>query len=148
MKYNYEDVIIDPDDVRVRIGDEYWFGASPYMVMKMANEDAFSGRLEAIFAPNAHPFKKEGDDVCFMCMIKRNVGYKPYDLSNENDRRTLMGKWIIDRRERFSEKQIIGFTTIYKQFKAQTVNINYTAEELFENFTFLDGTPVGKKNED
>ena len=39
-KYTYADVIIDPDDPRVEIGKEYYFGENAGSVISQAKEDS------------------------------------------------------------------------------------------------------------
>lgn len=77
--------------------------------------------------------------------------YVPFDLSKPEDRDALRNSWIKDRRSG-NEWVIAGF---YKEHSVKDAgevwraklpkkNGGYTAEELFERSTFLDGSVVGK----
>ena len=74
----------------------------------------------------------------------------PFDLSKKEDRDALRGKWITS--EDFAEEYLIhNFSRTF----AGTNPIKYVwssncgnGEALFKNYTFLDGSPVGKEVEE
>ena len=56
-EYTYKDVIIDPDDPRVEIGKEYYFGCLPRDVLKKANTNSsLIGELKEIRKEDNFPF--------------------------------------------------------------------------------------------
>ena len=74
--------------------------------------------------------------------IKDESAYIPFDLSDPKDRDFLRGKWI-KRKDNSLEILIDCFG---KVSTAGTWNANNrTSEYLFGEYTFLDGSPVGKK---
>lgn len=73
------------------------------------------------------------------------LNYEPFDFTKEEDRDFLRGKWVkCIEPNVFYEFQITRFV---KEFYGVVVkdDINYTNEDLFYNFTFLDGTTIGKR---
>lgn len=61
-----------------------------------------------------------------------------------DDRGLLMGKWIVDKEDNTYISMIITIDL-------ESISLNYnsfTYEELFDNFTFLDGSPCGKEVEE
>lgn len=76
------------------------------------------------------------------------LNYESFDFTKEEDRDFLRGKWVkCIEPGVFYEFQINRFV---KEFCGIVVkdDINYTSEDLFYNFTFLDGSVIGrKKNE-
>ena len=147
MKYTYKDVIIDPDDPRVEIGKDYFFGDSPAEVLKWANSNHETHRLRMILKEN-YPFSFEG--LRFPCIIrKKEPEYLPFDLSKEEDRNALRGKWVKDKKYG-NEWMVSGFYIDEvggQGWKAKFVrkNAGFTGQGLLEMFTFLDGSPVGKE---
>ena len=74
--------------------------------------------------------------------IEDESAYIPFDLSDPKDRDFLRGKWI-KRKDNSLEILIDCFG---KVSTAGTWNANNrTSEYLFGEYTFLDGSPVGKK---
>ena len=87
----------------------------------------------------------------YFCLEKVEPEYVPFDLSKEEDRNTLRGKWVQDSRHG-NEWMIVGFyldETGGQGYKAKLSrkNAGFTGSELLERFTFLDGTPIGKLKE-
>lgn len=79
----------------------------------------------------------------YFVLEKVEPEYVPFDLSNEEDRAKLRGAWV---REKGGEREL-AVTAIYLDERPPFVELNdngFTAEELFEDFDFLDGTPCGK----
>lgn len=77
--------------------------------------------------------------------------YIPFNLSDPKDRDVLRGKWIKDKR--WGNKWMIsGFyidETGGQGWKAKLTrkNVGFTGQELMERFTFLYGSPIGKKSD-
>ena len=47
-EYTYKDVIIDPDDPRIEIGEEYYFGESPIQALNFANDNGRGAVLSMV----------------------------------------------------------------------------------------------------
>ena len=98
-KYSYKDVIIDPEDPRVEIGAEYWFGMNPKDCIGKANSGKMTGRL-AFMADEDKPFgchTGSAHSLSFPCIIRKKEPekkYVPFDLSKPEVRDSLRGKWI------------------------------------------------------
>ena len=75
--------------------------------------------------------------------------YVPFDLSKEEDRDALRGKWVkLDQDGFFYEFQITEFIRICDEASTYMVRLpngsQKTGEELLLFFVFLDGSRVGK----
>ena len=75
--------------------------------------------------------------------------YIPFDLSREEDRNFLRGKWIISKSEG-REEMITAFHTLDSgKWTADCSNFaNATGEGLLRFYTFLDGSVIGKPAND
>ena len=153
-KYTYADVIIDPEDPRVEIGKEYYFGDNVGKLLWGVRTGWETEVLRNVYkvAGTYEPFYN--GRASFSCIIRRKEPekkYVPFDLSKEEDRNTLRGKWVQDSRHG-NEWMIVGFyldETGGQGYKAKLSrkNAGFTGSELLERFTFLDGTPIGKLKE-
>lgn len=152
MKYTYKDIIIDPNDKRLEgaIGKEVYYNDLPFDVLKDANKNEKTGILSKIESEQVegYPFNIETEDAgnIFSCIIIKKepeVKYIPFDLSKKEDRDFLRGKWV-KKKDTGNEHQLIHFTHIDNLWRA----LANTGQELYDYFTFLDGTPVGKKVEE
>ena len=148
MKYTYKDIIIDPRDPRLEgaIGKEVYCDDTPFDVLKGANRNKGAGSLSKIDTEqvDAYPFSVDiGDDeIVYCCIIIKKepkVKYVPFDLSKKEDRDFLRGKWIRHKMTG-DEYQITVLSN--------NLAISCTGNELLKYYTFLDGTPVGKKVEE
>lgn len=169
-EYTYADVIIDPNDKRVKIGERYYFADTPKEALELANNYEASNyeasnELANVFTDNASPFvSKTGDygyaclvksllegnegalqDYSYTCMIKvkePQVKYVPFDLSKKEVRDKLRGQWL-EKKDKTAEfdVNIIAFDEGYQAWLANGL----TSADLLAQFTFLDGTPCGEK---
>ena len=143
-EYTYKDVIIDPEDPRVEIGKDYFFGDSPAEVLKWANSNHETHRLRMILKEN-YPFSFEG--LRFPCIIRKKEPekkYVPFDLSKEEDRNCLKGKWI-KRTDTGDEDLIISFS---EDSTFIAPDQYWDAEKLLALYVFEDGSPCGKEMEE
>ena len=141
-EYTYKDVIIDPEDPRVEIGKEYYFGDNPGEVLKWANGDGVAKAIDRINRDN-FPFCHDG--IRFPCIIRKKESEKkhvPFDLSKEEDRARLRGAWIRSCDFPLLEYQIISMNKSYVFCDAEEKGIS--PELLFTGYEFVDGTPCGK----
>ena len=151
-EYTYADVIIDPNDERVEIGERYYMGDSPNIVLERANEakDFAINTLVKIDNEDWDPFLG-GNQGCYCCLIKPKAirdGYVPYDLSNKEVRDKLRGQWIV-RKGSDAERLITSFTK--DSYGSWSYDVGFGGgnnNELLANYTFLDGTPCGEKVEE
>ena len=148
MKYTYEDIIIDPNDPRLEgaIGKEVYYDDKPILAVQYANQNVKTGTLIRLNKKGEqYPFcvqRREVEDkfnyVCIIIKKKPEVKYVPFDLSKKEDRDFLRGKWV-RHKTTGAEYQITVLSN--------NLAISCTGEELFECYKFLDGTPVGKKED-
>lgn len=147
-KYTYADIIIDPNDKRVKIREKYYMGGTPNGVLEIANKanELFTDILIDIDDKDDFPFIGGSSHGYYCCLIKPRepkVKYVPFDLSKKEDREALRDKW-----------------TKHKYLKTELKITNFEIQDgiwyangreggiLFRNYTFLDGSPVGKKVEE
>lgn len=147
-KYTYKDIIIDPNDKRVKIREKYYMGGTPNGVLEIANKanELFTDILIDIDDKDDFPFIGGSSHGYYCCLIKpkeSQVKYVPFDLSKKEDRDALRGKWI--KHKKYSTEILIDCFSI--DTGKWYVN-GYSAKPLFDNFLFLDGSPVGKKVEE
>lgn len=101
----YEDVIIDPRDERLIVGEYYYSGPDPYSVIRRARYEAYRYKCELRDIRNAtcYPFlvkNMEGEFEYKAFLIKvedhmsKFANYVPYDLNDIKDRNELRGKVI------------------------------------------------------
>ena len=148
-KYTYKDIIIDPQDERLNgaIGKEVYYSDNPSQALIYANTDKLAGKLVQIYKTNVSPFgivdgREKNIYVCIILKKEPEVEYVPFDLSKKEDREALRDKW-----------------TRHKYLKIELKITNFEIQDgiwyangreggiLFRNYTFLDGSPVGKKVE-
>ena len=152
MKYTYEDIIINPNDKRLNgaIGKEVYCNDTPFDVLQGANENKGTGILTKIDRAqvDCFPFSVniDNNEIVFCCIIIKKepkVKYVPFDLSKEEDRDALRGKWYKNKYDK-SESKITSFAIRDDEWLAD----GESGEGLFKHYTFLDGTPVGKRVEE
>lgn len=149
-EYTYKDIIIAPNDERLRghSNQEFFYGNFPLTLLERVNSSTNTQRaqkIEAIRTPADYPFKISGK--WFLCLIAKKepeVKYVPFDLSKKEDRGFLRDKWI-SHKGYHHEFALRDFSS---NGNGEWDTYCYTAENLFKNYTFLDGTPVGKKVEE
>ncbi len=149
-EYTYSDVIIDPNDKRVKIGEKYFFYNNPTLAIESANNDNTESfeltKVVSDTCPFVYDFKEDMEGAS-CCIIKEKenesqVKYVPFNLDNEDDRNCLRDKWV-RRKSGEYEVPINNFGLHNGRWRTSGL----LGSELFEFFTFLDGSPVGKKIE-
>lgn len=149
-EYTYKDVIIDPNDPRVEIGAEYYYNDYPARTIKDAKNDYGSGILKNINKSEIEfPFEFHEDSDGFACLIRKKEPKKkwvPFDLSKPEVREKLRGKWIL-RPEGDEEKLIWWF---WREDNAGRwyVDEDISAQELLNDWVFIDRTPCGEEVEE
>lgn len=142
-RYSYKDVIIDPEDPRVEIGAEYYYGWAPYSVVINANDDRSAMRLTRIRTDYGGPFVFGGVDYC--CIIhkkKPERKWVPFDLSKPEVREDLRGRWIRKAGGK-AETMIWGFWQ--NSCGDVIVNMKLSAKDLVKSWVFEDGSPCGEE---
>lgn len=143
-KYTYKDVIIDPEDPRVEIGAEYCFGDIPQNLVEAANSDHYFWiRLEKVSASDGFNFKKEGGGwkSCIIRKKEPEKKYVPFDLSKEEDRNFLKGRWI---KTDGDEEKITGFERDDDGVWHIKISADYLlSEDMLNLWKFDDGLPCG-----
>ena len=145
-EYTYADVIIDPNDLRVEIGKEYYWADIAYDVLKMANKDGGTGTLEKVSHDSDLPFVIKTDCSC-ACLIRKKEPkkrYVPFDLSKEEDRARLRGAWVRHKQNPDRENLITGLGDETVDFAVYFGDVAVGTGVLLENFEFVDGSPCGK----
>lgn len=146
-EYTYKDVIIDPEDPRVEIGADYYYGDSPRDVITRANsKDALAYLAELEAADVGCSFYI--DDFHHQCIIRKKEPekkYVPFDLSLEEDRAKLREAWIRPKGRPSVGLKIIAMNIDCVFFYGEK---GQSTEDLFMEYEFIDGTPCGKLKED
>ncbi len=164
-EYTYKDVIIDPEDPRVEIGKEYYFGDNPTSLLYGVQHNWPIRKLEDVSnqAPSISPFY-DGSSF-FACVIRKKEPekkYVPFDLSDAAVREKLWGKRIVINEpysiggkpfKREVHSMITGFTYCMDGEPKDDWVINagecsLNAEEALEYAYFYDETPCGKLAEE
>lgn len=148
-EYTYADVIIDPNDKRVKIREKYYMGGTPNGILEIANKanELFTDILIDIDDKDDFPFIGGSSHGYYCCLIKpkeSQVKYAPYDLSKKEVRDKLRGKWVKSK-DCGSEFLISAFEL---RNDGKSLIQGYTSKSFLESFTFLDGTPCGEKVEE
>lgn len=147
-EYTYKDVIIDPEDPRVEIGEEYIFGSSPeYLLERCSDGCAVFSKLKAVNVGYYEPFVPSTEDKGYpICIRKKEPKkkYVPFDLSDPDVRKSLRGRWITDGDR--EESQITGFLVDSNgEWNATTCDRGLIdAINLQAFWKFDDGTPCGQ----
>ena len=145
-KYTYKDVIIDPEDPRVEIGKEYYFGDFPKEALEYANKNGRGALLEDIDLVSNFPFLMENFDESAPCLIRKKEAkkkYVPFDLDDPIVRQNLKLKWI--RRKDNSETKLIWWFWRNSFDGKWVIDEDIATEELLSDWVFdSDGSPCGK----
>lgn len=150
-EYTYKDVIIDPEDPRVELWEEYYFGRTPFECLCLARGD--KAELLKTVSKNADkPFSYSVDfSHCFPCIIRKKEPekkYVPFDLSKEEDRARLRGAWVRHKQNPERENLITGLGDETVDFAVYFGDVAIGTDVLLENFEFVDGSKCGKLAEE
>ena len=149
-EYTYKDVIIDPDDPRVEIWQEYWYAANPNVALERANEGNTGNLavLEGISKRSPYdPFSiGVGKYPCIIRKTESETKYVPFDLSKEEDRARLRGSWIRFKDDPAYECQVSAIDNERVHIWSDCDFLS--PEELLRSCTFLNGIPCGRPVEE
>ena len=145
-EYTYADVIIDPTDPRVKIGQRYYFGDTPKEALDCARANGEGVLLEDIDTDLPKPFATCDYEDAYPCLIRKKEPekkYVPFDLSDPGVRKSLRGKWIKDGAG--EEACITGFKCDDEEdWIAEIPNGYIAATALASCWMFDDNSPCGK----
>ena len=166
-EYTYEDIIMDPEDPRLEdaIGKECWLSDYPKEVLDYARNNLKEFRLKSIEKEENFPFVDNNhEDNWAVVIIKKEEPkkYVPFETLDEfiesykkveerinyskaEDYIASCGMWL-----RFNNDDVICAVT---EIWADGVFLGHDHmkikwEELFNFYTFMDGSPCGKEVED
>lgn len=153
VEYSYKDIIIDPEEERVEVGAYYFFGDCAREVLRNTLIQT-STKLEAIHTDSNLPF--DDGNCCYVCVIKDKEAketVKLYDFSDSDCRADLLGEAIQSKEEEcdLQGAVITGFTMEMKAGGEKEWLCWFnglhscTAQELYDNWEFVDGTPCALK---
>lgn len=148
MKYTRKDVIVDPDDVRLEIGAEYFTADSIRTALDLANSGKYGFIVELVdIVDEDSPFLViSNEDNCYVDFLIRRKEpekkYIPFDLSLEEDRAKLRGTWIRDKDYPQNEDLISAMDSCHVFIGSLPEGIS--PSDLFTSYEFVDGTPCGK----
>ncbi len=86
-EYTYKDVIIDPEDLRVEIGKEYYFGITPKEAMGYAKANGRGAILNSVDAPSEDPFFLDAFNEGYPCIIRKKEYTKNDIITDVSDPR-------------------------------------------------------------
>ena len=162
-EYTYKDVIIDPtsEEARNCIGKVVYFSDNTRMCLCRANNynyiNSFMGILQEINENDNYPFKV--NDTCFAVIIPKKEEPKPEYIPFSNpdefidayisnlDKR--MGIIAIHKLDKFGmwikyKDDYVLVTYIEQSGINSGTELASDWQDLYDNYTFLDGTPCGK----
>ena len=146
-KYTYADVIIDPNDPRVEIGKEYYFGDNVGKLLWGVKTGWKTEILRNVYkvVGTYEPFYN--GRASFSCIIRKKEPakkYVPFDLTKEEDRTKLRGAWVRHKQNPERENLITGLGDETVDFAVYFGDVAIGTGVLLENFEFVDGSPCGK----
>lgn len=140
VEYTYEDIIINPQDPRVEIGKTYYFALGAQACIDYANRGVRERTLERIDESLYNPFI--GDEKDYPFIIRKKEPWKkyvPFDLSKEEDRGQLKGRWI--RKKDNSEIKLIWW--LWELDGKWMIDEDINPQQLLNDWVFEDGSPCG-----
>ena len=125
-----------------------------------------TGRIESVFDDNIKVmldsdngwwwYKSDAigliDDKAALSPVesKDKPAYIPFDLSKEEDRDALRDKWVRSRNpdifHEFKITQFIRMNDDHQTIYVKAATNRYSGDDLFCDYIFADGSPVGKLN--
>lgn len=172
-KYSYADIIMDPEDPRLEgaIGKECYFGDYPTKLLERAKSNSpvvSYYRLRSIRKDEPYPFADEDGHTWILIIIKKEEEpeYIPFESVEEfldeyflnKEKYTtgillkLEGVWLREKEtgalymatEIWDEGLVIGDTKLTIS-GTNVFNDMMEWDELFNKYSFLDGSPCGKE---
>ena len=167
IEYGFEDIIINPEDPRLEgaIGKKCYLSDCPKIALDYARNNSLPDRLKSINKESAAPFVGDDDVNWVVVIIKKEEPkpkYVPFETldefiesykkseeritySNTRDYIASCGMWL-----RFNNDDVLcAVTEIWTDgvFLGHD-HMKIKWKELFNFYTFLDGSPCGKEVEE
>ena len=150
-EYTYKDVIIDPEDPRVEIGKEYYFGECPIQALNFANDNGRGAVLSMVDdADNLGPFwfrdigySHAKGSPCIIRKKEPEKKYVPFDLSDPEQIGMLYFCWLINK----DSGDYHSVTAIYPNDNLIHIDDygDINPQDLLERFKFMyEDMPCGK----
>ena len=172
-EYTYADIIMDPEDPRLEgaIGKECYLSDCPKIALDYARNNSSIDRLKSINKESAAPFVGDDEVNWVMVIIKKKepkpkLKYIPFESVEEfldayflnKEKYTtgillkLEGIWLREKdtgalciaTEIWDKGLVIGDTKL-TIIRTDVFNDTTEWDELFSKYSFIDGTPCGKK---
>lgn len=166
-EYTYKDIIIDPtsEEARNYVGKEVYFSNVPLYCLKDAKYNRKTGMLIDICKNDDYPFRvktSKGEIIEFACIIPKKEEPKPeyIPFSNPDE---FIDAYIsnLDKRMDIGAIHKLDKFGMWIKYKDDYVLVTYIEQsginsgtelasdwqDLYDNYTFLDGTPCGKIKE-
>ena len=161
-EYTYKDIIIDPtsEEAKNAVGEGCYFGSNPKTVLDFANcnEKNFLRVLECIKPEEDNPFYdyKYG----FPCIIVKKEEPKPEYIPFQDGREFFNSYLSVESRLEkedyflsnhgiwLKDKTSKAYYMVTKIWDIGNDSDEISWKELLEYYTFLDGSPCGKKVKD
>lgn len=163
-EYTYKDIIIDPtsEEAKNCIGKEVYSSDNIRMCLYRANNDinGFMGILNEINENDHYPFNV--NDTCYAVIIPKKEEPKPEYIPFFNPDE-FIDAYIsnLDKRMDIGAIHKLDKFGMWIKYKDDYVLVTYIEQsginsgtelasdwqDLYDNYTFLDGTPCGKINE-
>ncbi len=169
-EYTFKDLIINPETPGLEglIGKEVYFGYIPLYCVSLANENYKTGILKEVHKDYSAPFFVEtpsGDIINYVCIIPKKEESKPRYVPFENQKEFVRayqkfkesikydtfennladyGIWVKNKNG-ISCAMVLEIWDEGVALGGETQSIYW--RDLFEYYTFPDGSPCGKLKE-
>lgn len=171
-KYTWDDIIINPNSEQAKacIGKEVYCADTPYYCLEKANDNEVYDTvyiLQKILPNDNYPFRlgesAEYEHCCIILKKKEEPEYVPFESADEFLNAYENSKYDVINVT--TEKKLISCGGIWLKSKCEANWITQCTEvaalgivlglshefilwkELLDDYSFLDGTPCGKKKE-
>ena len=160
-EYTYKDIIIDPtsEEAKNAIGKKCYMYDSPTMLLKMANSNDGARTLESIDESD-YPFNDKEFGNEWTCIIVKKEEPKPEYIPFQDGREFFNSYLSVESRLEkedyflsnhgiwLKDKTSKAYYMVTKIWDIGDDSDEISWKELLEYYTFLDGSPCGKKVKD
>ena len=160
-EYTYKDIIIDPtsEEAKNAIGKKCYMYDSPTMLLKMANSNDGARTLESIDESD-YPFNDKEFGSEWTCIIVKKEEPKPEYIPFQDGREFFNSYLSVESRLEkedyflsnhgiwLKDKTSKAYYMVTKIWDIGDDSDEISWKELLEYYTFLDGSPCGKKVKD
>ena len=142
--YCWDDVIINPFDERLKVGEKYYMEDFPSNLadyVEGGDLELFPVELVSIEYDNVQPFRgRLGDnEYSYTCCMKiKEKTVRPYDFNDPEVRKALMGTMVKRITDDELEGMITGFYKTSEGWYAIVGSVGFLAQTLCDKFVFCD----------